>query len=285
MIWLLLSIGCSVFNFLLFRQFERWKIDTLLAVASNYLSCILLGWLLQGDLPPFGFSTPWLPWAAFIGLLFVMVFVWIGKSAQQLGVNVTTVAAKMSFAIPMMVAFSLYQTELQWQHLAAFVCAIAAILWSSNQNTSKNTSKKVWFLPIAIFLGGGLADASLNYVEVKLLPPTQHGLFLMSLFGTSAIFGWSAIGIQHLQAKKRLSWPSFAAGILLGITNFLSVFGLLKAFRSEINGAVIFPLLNVGTILLAGMGAWWLYQEQPKAKQWRALAAAIASILLYSSVA
>jgi drug/metabolite transporter (DMT)-like permease len=285
MIWLLLSISCSVFNFLLFRQFERWRIDTLLAVASNYISCIFLGWLLQGELPPFGWSTPWLPWAAFIGLLFVMVFVWIGKSAQQLGVNVTTVSAKMSFAIPMMLAFSLYQTELHWQHFLAFGFAIAAILWSSSKEGGSSKVKKAWFLPIAIFLGGGLADASLNYVEVKLLPPTQHGLFLMSLFGTSAIFGWGALGIQHLQGKRQFSWPSFGAGLLLGLTNFLSVFGLLKAFRSEINGAVIFPLLNVGTILLAGIGAWLLFQEQPKAKQWLSLIAAVASILLYSTVA
>jgi len=285
MSWLLLSIGCSVFNFLLFRQFKQWKIDTMLAVASNYLSCTLLGWLLQGNLPPFGLSTPWLPWAAFTGLLFVVVYVLIGKSAIQLGVNVTTVSAKMSFAIPMILAFSLYQTSLQWQHLIAFLLAIAAIFWSSNPKAANAQSKKAWVLPIAIFLGGGLADASLNYVEVKLLPPTEHGLFLMSLFGTSAIFGWSAIGIQHLQSKKHFSRKSFSVGLLLGITNFTSVFGLLKAFRSEINGAVIFPLLNVGTILLAGLGAWWIFKERPDGNQWLALLAAFASILLYSALA
>lgn len=285
MIWLLLSIGCSVFNFLLFRQFERWNIQTLVAVASNYFSCIVLGWVLQGDLPPFGFSTPWLPWAAFIGMLFVMMFVLIGKSAQKLGVNVTTIAAKMSFAIPMILAFSLYQSALHWQHLVAFALAVFAIKWSSNSSKSDVQGQKVWFLPLVIFLGGGLADASLNYVEVKLLPPTQHGLFLMTLFGTSAFFGWSAVGIQHLQGKGLFSWRSFLAGLLLGLTNFLSVFGLLKAFRSEINGAVIFPLLNVGTILLAAIGAWLLFKEQPKGKQWLALLAAVASILLYSTVA
>ncbi len=285
MIWLLLSISCSVFNFLLFRQFERWKVQTLVAVASNYFSCIVLGWALQGDLPALGLSTPWLPWAAFIGLLFVLLFVLIGKSAQQLGVNVTTIAAKMSFAIPMILAFSLYQSELHWQHLGAFVLAVVAIIWSSHGTKTNTQAQKVWFLPLVIFLGGGLADASLNYVEVKLLPPTQHGLFLMTLFGTSAVFGWTAIGIQHLQSKALFSWRSFGAGLVLGITNFLSVFGLLKAFRSEINGAVIFPLLNVGTILLAAIGAWLLFKEQPKGKQWLALMAAVASILLYSIIA
>lgn len=285
MTWLVLSICCSVFNFLLFRQFERWNIDTLLAVSSNYLSCIFLGWVLQGDLPALQLSTPWLPWAAFIGLLFVLVFVWIGKSAQLLGVNVSTVSAKMSFAIPMMLAFSLYQTALVWQHFVAFLFAIAAILWNTGSNKVRPRPPSAWYLPIAIFIGGGLADASLNYVEVKLLPTHQHGLFLMSLFGTSAVFGWSAIGIRHLQAKIKFSWTSFGVGLLLGLTNFLSVFGLLRAFRSEINGAVIFPLLNVGTILLAGLGAWWLFKEQPQQKQWLALLAAIASILIYSSVA
>jgi drug/metabolite transporter (DMT)-like permease len=88
-----------------------------------------------------------------------------------------------------------------------------------------------------------------------------------------------------LQGKGLFSWRSFWAGLVLGITNFLSVFGLLKAFRSEINGAVIFPLLNVGTIFLAAIGAWLLFNEQPKGKQWLALLAAVASILLYSTIA
>ncbi|MFN3529557.1 MAG: hypothetical protein ACK417_06510 [Bacteroidia bacterium] len=280
--WLLLSIGFSVVNFLLFRQFERWKINTLVAVATNYISCILLGWWLQGDLPRIHLTTPWLPWAAFIGLLFVSMFVLIGLSAQKLGVNITTVAAKMSFVIPMSLAYGLYQSKFEPLHALALLLALAAIALSSSRNYSQKAEPWRWVLPMSIFLGGGMADATLNYVEVKLLAPADQGVFLMVLFGTSGVFGWLGLGIRALQGKREIELKSMLAGLGLGISNFLTVFALLQAFSSELPGAFIFPLLNVGTIVLAALGAWWLFKEQPKGKQWAGLAAALLAILVYS---
>lgn len=282
--WLILSISCAVFNFLLFKQFERWQVNTLLAVSSNYLMCLGLGFLLPGDIREVSIHTPWLPWAFFIGFLFVVVYVLIGLSSRTLGINATTVASKMSFVIPMTLAYGLYHTYFTWLHLLALVLALTAVFFNSKIAYGTRVNMLSLVLPMGIFLGGGMADAALNYVEVKLLPPHQQGAFLMTLFSTSGLFGWLAIGINKLQGKQIFNLKSFGVGLLLGCTNFGSIFALLKAFRSAMNGAFIFPILNVGIILLAGIGAWLIFKEKPTRRQSWGLLMALLSILIYSAV-
>jgi drug/metabolite transporter (DMT)-like permease len=282
--WLMLTILCAVFNFLLFKQFERWQVNTLLAVSSNYLMCIGLGFLLPGEIREVSIHTPWLPWAFFIGFLFVVIYVLIGISSRTLGVNATTVASKMSFVIPMGLAYGLYQANFTWLHLLALILALTAVFFNSKITRTTRFSGLTLVLPMAIFFGGGMADAALNYVEVKLLPPHQQGAFLMALFGTSGLFGWLAIGINRLQGRQNFNFKSFGIGLLLGCTNFGSIYALLKAFRSEMNGAFIFPILNVGIILLAGVGAWLIFKEKPTPKQSWGMLMAILSILIYSAV-
>jgi drug/metabolite transporter (DMT)-like permease len=281
MIWLFASILTSVINFLLFRQFERWRVDTLTAVATNYLACICLGWFIQGDLPMVSKHTPWLPWAFFIGLLFISMFVIIGLSARMLGVNMTTIASKMSFVIPMTLAYGLYQTSFHPTQAFALVFAILAI-WLYAAPATQNQIGWKRFLPFAIFLGGGLADSALNYTEVKLLPHHEQGVFLMVLFGTSGLFGWSALGIKALQGDFKQELRHYFAGLLLGISNFCTVYFLLQAFSSKMRGAFIYPLLNVGTIVLAAAASWWLFAEKPNNRQKWALVSAILAILMYS---
>lgn len=284
MIWLALTILCAVFNFLLFKQFEHWKVDTLLAVSSNYLMCITLGFLMPGDMSGITLNTPWMPWAFFIGFLFIAVYVLIAISSRELGVNATTVASKMSFVIPMTLAYSLYQADFTLLHGIALLLALTAVLLNSKLSKQNKLNMLSLVLPAGIFFGGGIADAALNYVEVKLLPTHQQGAFLMTLFGTSGLFGWCAIALNKLQGKQVFNVRSLLVGLLLGFTNFSSIYALLKSFRSEINGAFIFPILNVGIILLAGIGAWVVFKEKPSPKQAWGMSLAIISILIYSIV-
>ncbi len=285
MIWLLLSMALSACNFIWFRLFERWQSDTRLAVAVNYVICVsLAAWSIPaGGLNALDITQPWLPAAFVIGFLFVALFVLIGHSAQVLGVNITTTASKMSFVVPMTAAYLYSPSPFDWRHGIALLLAVLAIWWQSTGGAIKVKESGRWLLPVLIFLGGGLADSLLQYTESHQLPPAQQPLFLMTLFGTAGCFGWVGVGLLSLQKQVKWNWRSIGSGALLGTTNFLAVFSLLKAFGSGLPAAFVFPMLNVGIILLASLAAALLFAETPKGKQWWGLAAAVGAILTYAA--
>lgn len=285
MLWLLFSMTFSAANFIWFRMFERWQSDTRLAVAVNYIICVVLAiWSMPADgAKDYGISLPWLPAAVVIGFLYVALFVLIGHSARVLGVNITTTASKMSFVIPMAAAYLYAYSPFDWRHGIALVLALLAIWWQSTGGEVKVKESGRWLLPLLIFAGGGMADSLLQYTEKYQLPPSQQPLFLMTLFGTAGIFGWLGVGILSLQKQIKWNWRSVGAGVLLGITNFSAVYMLLKAFGTGMPAAFVFPMLNVGIILLASLAAALLFAEKPRGKQWWGLAAALGAILLYAA--
>lgn len=285
MTWLLLSIFTAAANFLWFKLYERWQVNTLVAVAANYPLCVALAWLTGDvDLGSFAFSHPWLPAAIIIGFLYVALFVLIGQSAQTLGVNLTAVASKMSFVIPMAAAHLYLDIPYTATEALALLLALAAIYWQSAVQPNPTASKALsWLLPLLIFLGGGLADSLLQFTESKQLPVYQQSLFIMTLFGTAGFFGWSAVGLQLMQKQLSIKTKDLLAGALLGLTNFTTVFALLRAFGSGLPAAYVFPMLNVGIILLTALAAALLFGEKPKGKQWWGLAAALLAIAFYAS--
>lgn len=285
MTWLLLSIFTAAANFLWFKLYERWQVNTLVAVATNYPLCVALAWLTGDvDLGSFAFSHPWLPAAIIIGFLYVALFVLIGQSAQTLGVNITAVASKMSFVIPMAAAHLYLDIPYTATEALALLLALAAIYWQSAVQPNHTASKALsWLLPLLIFLGGGLADSLLQFTESKQLPVYQQSLFIMTLFGTAGFFGWSAVGLQLMQKQLSIKTKDLLAGALLGLTNFTTVFALLRAFGSGLPAAYVFPMLNVGIILLTALAAALLFGEKPKGKQWWGLAAALLAIAFYAS--
>ncbi len=285
MTWLLLSIFTAAANFLWFKLYERWQVNTLVAVAANYPLCVALAWLTGDvDLGSFAFSHPWLPAAIIIGFLYVALFVLIGQSAQTLGVNITAVASKMSFVIPMAAAHLYLDIPYTATEALALLLALAAIYWQSAVQPNHTASKALsWLLPLLIFLGGGLADSLLQFTESKQLPVYQQSLFIMTLFGTAGFFGWSAVGLQLMQKQLSIKTKDLLAGALLGLTNFTTVFALLRAFGSGLPAAYVFPMLNVGIILLTALAAALLFGEKPKGKQWWGLAAALLAIAFYAS--
>lgn len=285
MTWLLLSIFTAAANFLWFKLYERWQVNTLVAVAANYPLCVALAWLTGDvDLGSFAFSHPWLPAAIIIGFIYVALFVLIGQSAQTLGVNITAVASKMSFVIPMAAAHLYLDIPYTATEALALLLALAAIYWQSAVQPNHTASKALsWLLPLLIFLGGGLADSLLQFTESKQLPVYQQSLFIMTLFGTAGFFGWSAVGLQLMQKQLSIKTKDLLAGALLGLTNFTTVFALLRAFGSGLPAAYVFPMLNVGIILLTALAAALLFGEKPKGKQWWGLAAALLAIAFYAS--
>ena len=94
MIPLLLSVLSSSLIFVLFKLFDKYKIDTFQAIVFNYFTAFLIGFGLYGHEwnPESMVENGWMLYAVISALLFIGLFFIMGRSSQINGVASTSVA-------------------------------------------------------------------------------------------------------------------------------------------------------------------------------------------------
>ncbi|MFI5205129.1 MAG: hypothetical protein ACHQF2_11590 [Flavobacteriales bacterium] len=159
MIWLLLGILSSSLLFLIFRLFQKWKIDTFQAIIVNYIMAATAGFLLSRN-TSFNVNDivheSWFFMAVLLGSIFIGVFYLMAISSQRAGMSVTSVAAKMSLIIPVIAGIFIYieyPNVNQWIGIALAAPAI----WLT-VSAKEKTGVRQWYLPLAIFVASGIID-------------------------------------------------------------------------------------------------------------------------------
>lgn len=289
MFYLIAGILANVFIFLAFRSFSTFKIDSLQAIVINYWVCVAIGIVFLGDaqyLLSVNFKETWTWFAIFIGFLLIIGFYSASATAQSIGVSITSVASKMSMMFP--VIFSLFFMEMEnrdfsvFNYLGMVLALVAIFLGSLREKALKNTEiTRGWMflLPLAVFIAGGLIDISINYSNYRLINASNEQMFPVILFGGAAVIG----SFLLLFKKQKLSFRNAAGGLYLGIFNYLSLFFVLKALTAfNNNGAVFYPIYNVGVILMSSFLAMVFFREKLSRLNYAGLALAVVALFLLS---
>lgn len=102
MLYLLLAIVAASTYSILFKIFACRDVDSLQAIAFNYLTATLLGISLSLGSLGSGVVLRGGDWAMAVamGVMFMAAFVLMARSTARSGVSVTTVAARVSLTIP-----------------------------------------------------------------------------------------------------------------------------------------------------------------------------------------
>ena len=102
MIHILYSI--ILFNVLviIFKMFEKYQVNNLLALTFNYITaCVCSYFFLDSNFTiTYLINVNWIFHAISIGVLFIVTFYLYGYGTQKAGVAITTIANKMSLIIP-----------------------------------------------------------------------------------------------------------------------------------------------------------------------------------------
>ena len=289
MLYLILGILANALLFLAFRAFPLFKIDNLEAIVFNYITCVITGILYKGSpasLLSFNFSSP-IGWIAIImGVLFLAGFYSASLASQLAGVSVTSVASKMSMVIP--IIFSLFFMKIEskdfsFLNYVGIVLAVLSIYLASIRKRSGGNQAVIkgylLLLPFAVFIFGGAIDTLINFSNHYYLIPENQDSFPIILFACAA-----TIGIIIMIAKRsKPKLKNIIGGICLGIPNF---FALLFAFKAlsvfENNGAVFFPIYNVGIIMASTVGAMILFREQLSKINYLGLGLSVLALYLLS---
>ncbi|MCK0159830.1 EamA family transporter [Allomuricauda sp. F6463D] len=283
MIYLALSILSSTLIFVVFKLFDVYKIQTLYAIITNYVVACSVGLLLYDG--PVGVSDltgkSWFIGPVLLGVLFIVIFNLMAKTAQVSGVSVASVATKMSLAIPVVMGVLLYDEHLSLLQIIGIVLALVAVYLASIKEKNIVISKKALILPLLVFLGSGVIDTSIQYFEEMHLTNQEIPVFSSMIFGFAALTGFIFIGIRAVKTPLRVNIKNILGGIALGVPNYFSIFFLIQALRSDILGsAAIFTLNNVAIVMFSTILGILLFKEKLSSKNWSGVALAVLSIIL-----
>jgi drug/metabolite transporter (DMT)-like permease len=285
---LLLAIVFAASLFILFRYFKQFGIDSFQAIVVNYLTAALAAFFLH--LPVnwtyrAAVSDVWMP-SLFIGLLFITVFYLTSVTTRQIGLTVATVAARMSVVMPVMVGVILYQEQPGPVKFAGMGLALAAVFfistsaWSS-QEKSRSQRQPLWLLPVALFLGSGLVDSAIKYMQAEFMNEQNRYLIMTLLFVSAATIGMAKLLVDKLTGTVSFGRKNVMAGILLGVCNYFSLYFLVQSLEAPgAQSAVIFSLLNIGVVLLASLYALVVFREKVSGRRLTGMLLALAAMLL-----
>ena len=284
LIW---SIGCSSLIFVVFRLYRTYGISTFHAIVVNYLTAFCTGLLLYrgpvtlSDIP----AQPWATGALLLGVLFIVIFNLMARTSQQMGVSVASVATKMSLVIPVLAGLILYGEHLNLMKVAGIATALAAVFFASLKNDRRHLRRdlRIFVLPFLVFVGSGIIDSSIKYLEATRVAGPDFPVFSATLFGFAALTG---LGILLVRSPKDLlQWNprNILGGVALGVPNFFSVYFLLRALQFEgLNSASLFTLNNVSIVMLTTLLGIVLFRETMSGSNWVGIGLAVISILLIS---
>ena len=281
---ILISILATTWIFILFKLFPKYGVNTFQAIVVNYLTACVCGILLYGNtLTNAAFEhTSWIPFVFLCGILFISLFYLMGISSQRNGVSITSVAVKMSMAISMGLMIVLYHESITSLKIGGIIFAILGVIIMSYERKQlrpesfrekKVTSRKLSgrnsslfsrnLILFAIFLGCGLLDVVLNYVQSFHLEHLSTSLFSAFGLGMAGVFGGIVLLVNILRKKEKFEKKSILAGILLGIPNYFSIYYLIKSYSSTPwSDSTVIAVLNVTTVITSTLAGLVLFKEK-----------------------
>lgn len=292
MLFLILTILLNTLIFILFRQFPQYKVNTFQAIVINYLVCSAIGIYFLEDvnhLVMISFKQIWVQTGLILGVLFIFTFYLLGYTTQACGVSTTTVANKMSLIIP--VFFSLYvffdlEKLLTSTDYIGIIIAVLAVLLTSIKTSKQKTKIKLpaffsVLLPVLVFIFGGAIDTLINYSKFHILSVDGEKVFTTLIFVVAASVGGLILLFKVFFSKEVFEFKSLLAGILLGTPNFFSIYYLIKTLTYfNNNGALVYPLCNMGIILSSGIIGVFIFKEKLSTINKLGMGMALVSLIL-----
>jgi len=282
MIYLFVSIICSVAVGVLFKFIKERTSVNIFLIAVNYLCAIFASY--------FSFSPPLKmelltgsPLVISLSVLLPLVFILLTLSIRYSGIIKTDIAQRISLIIPITCAFWLFNEAipaLRWLGIITGFFAMALIL----SKTSQAHDTKYIFL-VLVFAGYGVIDVLFKLLALQ--KTIAYTTLLFYIFCGSFIVSVILSLITLWRRKLKLQPNTFLYGLILGVLNFLNIYFYLKAHQYfSQNPTTVFATMNFGVILLGTLVGAWYFKEKLSAKnKWGLLMAVIAiGIVVWSQL-
>lgn len=307
MIYLISAIIFGSLFSVVFRVCQNLRIDCPQVILFNYIFAFVataapaVFKIYTGDahISDYSVHGSSYAFAALQGLLFVVGFSVMDRSTWRSGVAITTVAARASLVLPVILGWKmLSQPEPKWIPVIMILVSVLLIVFTndiqkhegvkvSDKSDSERKKRAFWAL-VSVFLCFGFSDfcvkLSQHSVETRLAPGediTTHLDALMALiFLASSLISLLMCLIRGSFKESPVNWKSIAGGVVLGLVNILCTGSSLRAL-SHMSTDLYYPLYNIGIVLVATLTGVLFFKEKIKWTQLAGFALAIAAIVLF----
>lgn len=283
MIDIILTILTFTSMLILFKLFERFKVDNLQAIVVNYITAGICGVFIMGNKFDFEdlFISDYSPYAFIVGLLFIFTFNLIAFGTQKIGIAITTVANKMSMIIPVVAGIYFFNEQLNIVKIIGIVIALIAIYFTSTTGGKLSFNKKYLWLILVILIGQGIADTTFNIARATTSAHNNIGSFFSAIFFCSSILGFVFLLLEIVRGKTNFHLKSLLWGIVLGIPNFATLFFFFRSLQhSGLESSQVFPIINMGVIILSSIMGIILFKEKLQRENWTGVLLAVVAIAL-----
>ena len=280
MIELIGAIVFSSFIFILFKLFPKFGIDTFQAIVFNYFTACICGFGLYGNTWSYKAieNNDWMIWALISGVLFISLFVLMGKSSQLNGVALTSVSVKMSMAVSAI--FIGIGEEFGLIKILGILMAVLGVLLVSFDSSDSSKTKSIWML-LVLFFGSGLLDYALNFVQKYHLTDLSASLFSAIGFGIAGLFGAILLSQSIIRKQTSVSGKNIVAGICLGIPNYFSIYLLISAYSTTgWSDSTVLAIVNVSIVIISALIGFIAFKELASKQKVIGLLCAISAIIL-----
>jgi drug/metabolite transporter (DMT)-like permease len=179
--------------------------------------------------------------------------------------------------IPVLASIILYGEKPNLQILIGFALVLVTIYFfylslKNHGNSSESTAK--YFYLFLLLVGIGFIDLSMKMFERNFLID-EKGTFVFQIFSFAFLYTL----IRILIGKIKFDKETYKIGLILGFPNVLAIHFLLASL-SQVPAIVVFPVLNIGVIVLTAFAAYLFWKEKINLYGKIALTIGIAAILL-----
>lgn len=259
MLFLVLSILCSVTVGVIFKITRKYNADPIQIIAFNYIMAILLCYFtFSPDLHVVHSDAPWNIYTA-IGILLPVVFLFLFASIKHMGIVKTDAAQRLSLFIPIIAAWLIFKEEFNSYKVIGLIIGFAALLFILKKQSGNE--KNDWIYPAAVFLGFGIIDILFKQIALFTALPYTTSLFIV--FDISLAVSLLVV-VYHVVIKKvKLNSINILFGSLVGIFNFGNILFYLKAHKAFAeNPSTVFAGMNMGVIVLGSLIGLFFFKEK-----------------------
>ncbi|MCB9222946.1 MAG: EamA family transporter [Crocinitomicaceae bacterium] len=278
-----LILGILFFNviLILFKLFEKYKVDNLQAIIVNYIVASSLGIITADVDEPVNYilHSDWVYFGLIIGFFFIVVFNLLATGAQKVGIAISTVANKMSVIIPVIFAFIAFGDTVSFLKITGIILALAGVYLTSTTGLKLNFDKKYLWLILIIFVGQGIADCIFNYAQHFYVDGNEAKIFISSMFMGACTTGLIMVTPKYIRKESKFEFKNVLWGIGLGVPNFLTVYYFFRSLESGfMESSQVYPILNMGVIVLSALTGWLIFKEKMALANWLGIVLSIFAI-------
>lgn len=259
MLFLVLSILCSVIVGVIFKITRKYNGNPTQIVAFNYAVALALCYFSYSpNLAEVDGNAPWSLYIA-IGVLLPFVFLSLVASIKHMGIVKTDAAQRLSLFIPILAAWLIFKEEFNSYKVIGIVIGFLALLFILRKQSENSQNK--WFFPAAVLIGFGIIDILFKQVALYTTLPYPTSLFVVFCIALSmaVLIAIYQIGVKNVKLESK----NILFGALVGIFNFGNILFYLKAHKAFAeNPSTVFAGMNMGVIVLGSIVGLVFFKEK-----------------------